>query len=95
MSLVDFHGLAFDFLPDGELNDLRLTDREEFMAHHGEEFAANENPNPTRHQIEEYGRDRLADEARRKCDDFPYIDPYSARGLSRSDFFDPRHPRYA
>lgn len=82
MPTISHHGIQFDFADDGELLDMDVTDREEFMFHHEDQFDVC----PSRAEIKEWARDRLADDAWGLTGAVG-VDEYAARGVARSDFY--------
>lgn len=62
--LIDYHGIEFDFADaDGELLDVRLSSRAEFLEHHGERWSGNDLPEPSRAAILAYAEAHLARDA--------------------------------
>lgn len=64
MTTIEHHGIEFYFADaDGELLDATLVDRDEFLAHHADEWDANDLPAPTGKQIIAWAEEHLADDA--------------------------------
>lgn len=90
MPTIQLDGIDFELaLADGEVLDVTLDSREEFLEAHGDAFAdpdyPDADPNPTDAEILSWASDHLSDKAQRLID-WPLWSEADCNGVSNRDF---------
>lgn len=89
MPTINIDGINFDLAQaDGELERVRIEDREEFLEIHADDLEADD-MEPTDRNICQWARDHLLDSAYRLID-WEMEDDWDRYGVSRGDLLYPR-----